>query len=379
MSLYDSELIPVRLRGAWGFIDRSGRLAIDPQYGSVERFSEGLAVVSLIDWAEVTPKLMAEARHGYIDSSGTLIIPPRDRWSSSFYEGRARCRIGAVAELAAKDNRYYLSGGLYGFIDSTGNDIIPAIFDKAGDFRESRAVVCKDNVYGFIDCDGQTIVPPGYGFAWNFRNGFARVSVQGGTRNVSIQVGSDEGRSALSRLFFGSYQQRKIVRRREWLQGFVDFSGVEVIKPQFSHATDFSEGVAAVTLTSGSSSRSMFIDESGASAGELPSGVTFHSAVSAGLLAASIADKGARPISGWLDLRGEWRIEPRFAQTFPFSYGLGLFLDNGRYGYVDLAGEIVIPARYSFASSFRDGYAAVEESEKFGIIDEVGQYIWREL
>lgn len=377
MTYGDEELIPVRLRGAWGFIDRTGKLAIDPQYGSTEPFSEGLAAASYIDWAEVDPRSLVEASHGFLAPDGTWAISPRERWCSSFSNGRARIRVGAIAEPTGKDDNYQLTGGMYGFIDSTGNEVISAQYDKAADFREGRAVVSKDNTFGFIDCDGRDIVPLHYGFAWSFRNGFARVSIQGEPRNVTTYVGSDEGRSALSQMFFGSYKKKKVIRRRDWLQGYIDPSGREILSPRFIHATDFSEGVAVVSLPTNATHRSMLIDQTGAEITELPEGISFHASVSGGLIPASTAENGQLKY-GWLNLRGEWAIEPRFTQTFSFVNGLGLFLDRNRYGYVDPAGQQVILPRFDSASPFRNGYASVIEKGKYGIITENGRYLWQE-
>jgi hypothetical protein len=55
-------LAPVRLKWKWGFIDRSGKLVVEPQYDYTHGFSEGLAGVKL------------NGRWRFIDRSGTVLI-----------------------------------------------------------------------------------------------------------------------------------------------------------------------------------------------------------------------------------------------------------------------------------------------------------------
>lgn len=64
----------------WGFIDRTGRYVIDPNYDWVESFSEGLAKVARDSQFNST---------GYIDRAGTLVIPTTLVHGNSFHEGFA--------------------------------------------------------------------------------------------------------------------------------------------------------------------------------------------------------------------------------------------------------------------------------------------------
>ncbi|MDB4161665.1 WG repeat-containing protein [Bacteroidia bacterium] len=56
-----------------------------------------------------------------------------------------------------------LKDGLYGFIDTTGTEIIEAVYDDIstfGVYRDDWALVLKDGLYGFIDTDGLEVVSP---------------------------------------------------------------------------------------------------------------------------------------------------------------------------------------------------------------------------
>jgi hypothetical protein len=94
-------------KGAPGYIDRSGQFVLqDLPFGDVSLgdFSEGLASV------KVGPKV------GFIDKTGKMVIEPRFDEVKQFIEGRARVKID----------------GAYGFIDRSGELVIPARFADAG-------------------------------------------------------------------------------------------------------------------------------------------------------------------------------------------------------------------------------------------------------
>lgn len=70
--------------------------------------------------------------------------------------------------------------GKYGFLDKTGNVVIPFEYDVAHEFIEDRALVMKKgkgltDYYGFVDLDGNIIAEINYDYAEDFSEGFALV------------------------------------------------------------------------------------------------------------------------------------------------------------------------------------------------------------
>ncbi len=213
-----------------GFIDRTGHEVVPLQYTGAGSFSEGLAYVEKenedssvkggyidttgrelcalkYDRGDVSPicqegmaPVKLNGKWGFLDSSGTEAIPPLYDSVGVFSEGIVH---------AALD-------GKYGFIDRTGRELTSFCYMEAGNFSEGMAAVCSDTgKYGFIDTAGQEIIPPQYDYAGDFSNGLA-----------SVQQGD------------------------KW--GFVDKMGREVIRPQYSDPSfnppHFSEGFAVVEL-----------------------------------------------------------------------------------------------------------------------------------
>jgi hypothetical protein len=58
-------LAAIKVGGKWGYIDKGGRIVINPQFDSVGLFSEGLADVGL------------GGRHGSIDKTGRYVWNPQ--------------------------------------------------------------------------------------------------------------------------------------------------------------------------------------------------------------------------------------------------------------------------------------------------------------
>ena len=74
---------PVKLNDRWGFIDRSGNEVLQQlEYDEVLPFSEGFARVRLTDKYN-------EDKYGFIDKSGKLAVPLKYEWAGSFSEGLA--------------------------------------------------------------------------------------------------------------------------------------------------------------------------------------------------------------------------------------------------------------------------------------------------
>ena len=65
-------LYPIKVNGKYGFMDRSGKTIITPQFDGAGGFSEGLADVRV------------GAKWGYIDTKGSVVITPQFDWKRTF-------------------------------------------------------------------------------------------------------------------------------------------------------------------------------------------------------------------------------------------------------------------------------------------------------
>jgi WG containing repeat len=149
---FSSGLLPVSVKGKWGFVDKSGKLLIAPQFEDADNFSEGLAPVKVrseeTTWCPRDESGSREGftmRWGYIDPSGKTIIPPQFESAAPFVEG-----LAVIHQC-----------GQAFFIDKTGRSIISANFKYASSFSNGLAQVetMTQNglVTSYIDRTGRVI------------------------------------------------------------------------------------------------------------------------------------------------------------------------------------------------------------------------------
>jgi hypothetical protein len=263
-------LFPVRQNNKWGYIDRTGKLAIPAQYDAAWDFSEGLAYVKSgasrgvidktgrmlfqlqqVDIAGYFTEGLAPVqtasqppRFGFIDKMGRIVINTEYDAVRDFSEGLALVMVGR----------------LYGFIDKRGRTVVKPQFEKASSFSEGLALVVVDNKLGFIDKTGRIVIKPQYNNAYNFSEGLANVAVGGsygcidkrGAFVIPVQAG-----------YVGSFSEglAPIIVANKF--GYIDRAGAQLVKPQFDWATGFSEGLARVKVGGKSGAKYGFIDRTG--------------------------------------------------------------------------------------------------------------------
>ncbi len=216
--------------------------------------------------------------------------------------------------------------GKGGFINRTGEMIIPLCFDTVGNFSEGLARFERDGRWGFIDKSGVVVITPQFSWAWDFSEGLARVRLQGSTPD-----------------------------HEKW--GYIDSLGHWAIRPQFEWASLFSENLAPVNRTKACG----YIDRSGElvlrppmAKGETDCAVVWGH-FSEGLSRWKIGDK-----YGYIDHSGKTIIKPRFDLTDDFSEGLAAVMVGEMWGYIDKTGRMVIrPRKLHRVENFHNGLAYV--------------------
>lgn len=128
--------------GKYGYVDKQGTLVIPMQFDHAQPFSEGLAAVSV------------SGKWGYIDKSGAFVIKPQFRSGSPFSEGLAA--VGSEPSLTRTEQ----TGVGTGFIDKTGKLVIALPFDGATSFVNGIARVYVEGMTGYIDKKGTFIWKP---------------------------------------------------------------------------------------------------------------------------------------------------------------------------------------------------------------------------
>ena len=337
------DLLVIEINDKYGYIDRTGKIIIEPQFDEAHSFQEGLAYVQMNGEKEL--------KEYFIDKTGKIVInQPFFIAKTGFSEGLT------IIYTNTNENKPYSSLHKFGFIDKTGECVINHQFDLVEDFHEGLACVhingnkglidgktgyinhtgefaiapqfrsgsffseglapiAIGNKYGYIDKSGQTIIPLKFDIAYPFSEGLARIQIDG-------------------------------------KMGFINKSGEIIINPQFDEAHDFHEGLA-------------YIEVNGK--------------------------------AGYIDPKGKYAIKPQFearriendninAHYFyddyygnDFSEGLAAVSIEGKCFFIDKTGKIAINQPFCYVGCFQNGITRVWwdcDGDDSSLIDKTGKIIW---
>ena len=306
---FSEGLAAVKLKGKWGFIDKSGKVVVPIKYDGVIDFSEGFARVGLSDkwgvvnkWGivnksgkEIVPLkynyvwdfneglasviLMDKdgyIKSGFVNKSGKVVVPLKYDWASRFNGGLAKVELNGKSRVINKSGKVVMSlkhvvdedfseglaavelKGKWGFVDKFGKEIVPPKYDDAQDFCEGFARVQLKNKYGFIDKSGKVVVPLKYDYLDSFKEGFAIANL-----NDKLGFIGKSGKVAIPIKYDGAMM---FCEGLAWVElngkgGYINKSGNVVVPLKYDHYVEeyddytpeyfksaFSEGLAAVSL-----------------------------------------------------------------------------------------------------------------------------------
>jgi hypothetical protein len=207
---FSEGLANVTVNSKVGYIDSTGKLAIEPQFDQGMMFNEGIAVVSV------------DQQWGYIDSTGKLIVTPTYETAYNFANG-----MGLV-----------VTNSLSGFVDKTGKEVIKPQYEQAQSFSNGLAAVMVDGKWGFINMTGTMVISPQFNYVSNSYVNQQDVTFTDGLAAASIT--DEEGTD---------------------IYGYINVTGTFVITPQYSWASAFENGLARVDLDGGT--QQGYIDTTG--------------------------------------------------------------------------------------------------------------------
>ena len=251
LGTFSENLALAYINDKYGYIDINGNTAIEFQYDYAGKFNEGLAPVC------------KNNKYGYIDKLGQAIIPLQFDYAQPFSNGLAivvqrkevdtnyddiiSMDIESFGYSILQPCKYNLSWlteiGSYGYIDKTGEVIIPFEYDSAENFNEDLAIVCKDNKYGYIDKIGQAVTPFEYDSAKDFSEGLAVVCKDNKygyidkTGEVIIPFEYDSAEN---------FSEGLAVVCKDNKYGYIDKTGQAVTPFEYDSAQSFTEGLATI-------------------------------------------------------------------------------------------------------------------------------------
>ena len=136
----------MRVGEKYGYIDKTGKIILKPQFDFAGRFSDGLALIRV------------GSEYGYIDRSGEFIIKPQYLRASPFSEGLAVVGTGPGSTYINREGIMVM--------EVNGN---------CGPFSDGMAVIRIQDKLGYIDKSGKTVIKPAFVWVEGFRGGLAKV------------------------------------------------------------------------------------------------------------------------------------------------------------------------------------------------------------
>jgi hypothetical protein len=318
-NIEDVKLFPVKAGEAFEYIDRDGKIVINPQFREACVFREGLA---LVESSGTDPKW------GYIDEHGKYAISAKYKSATIFSEGlawvvsenSAPSAISKGGEVKfmlqkAQDVRIF-HGGLaafsqsvengpvqWGFVDKSGSVKINPQFVGVGDFQEGKCVVNnKDGKYGYIDETGKLIINNQFDGAGGFINGRAIVTFGG-----KWGVIDEKGGYVINPQFENIRDDGDLfLIEQDGKFGWTDRDGKITINPQFAQAFPFTNGDLAA----------------------VKSGDNW----------------------GYIDKDGKITINAQFNEAYVFNGNLAIVASSKKVGMIDKTGKYVINPQFDGVS-----------------------------
>jgi|GEM_PF-6604676 len=145
-------------------------------------------------------------KFGYLNAQGNEVVPFIYDWAGDFSD----LSFG-YAQVGSNDK--------YGMIDKTGKEIIPIIYDSFGTASEGLISAGMNGKSGFIDRNGKVVIPFIYDRVRGFSDGLAVVALIDTTNGYDTKY------------------------------GYIDKAGKVVIPITYVSAGDFKDGKAKVQLT----------------------------------------------------------------------------------------------------------------------------------
>jgi len=296
-------LHPVYQDGKASYIDRTGKLVIEPRFDRAEDFAESMGAVLL------------NGKWGFMDATGNVVITPQFDEVGQFYEGLCAVR----------------TGDKWTFVDKAGSLVGKDSYDSVLPFSQGLAAVKVGGKWGFVNREARMVIKPTFDGAWSFNDGLAPVKLGGKWGYVD-----KTGKVVIKPQYFWAEcfsDGLAYVQGRSGNEGYIDTSGKFVIQRRFYEANPFAEGIAAVRFES--DGQFCLIDKQGKKVSD------------AEFYLAGMFSEGRMPVLrdnlwGYADRAGKMAIEFKFTSDNPFRGGLALVsIEDGKLGYIDAAGKFV--------------------------------------
>lgn len=216
--------------------------------------------------------------------------------------------------------------GKWGFVDQNCEEAITPKYQRVKSFKNNYSLVLFKDKWGVIDASGNEIIEPKYETIQNSGEGMFAVRIN-----------------------------------EKW--GVLDANGELVIDSKYNKVKEFKNNYA-LALTN--ENKWCLLSKEGTEV--FPKGLKDYkiSALNEGIALILNTSEGK---FGYMDLTGNWIIEPTYVKAKAFYNGRAAYLENEKWGYLNTSGEKVIKAQYVKVSKFNENIAQVSNGNTWSYID----------
>ncbi len=181
----------------YGIIDSNGNYKVEPSYDEIKLYGNGIALVMNKEedkyaayFVDLEGNRLSDERYD-IDVNNHAVdghIPVKNLQG---FCGYINLDMSPLTELKYKKVYDFYNGmavvinqdGLYGYIDTTGKEVIPCQFEGAEEFGEyDLAMVRINGKCGLVRKDGSFYTEPLYDYIWPFSSGYSAVYLHKGQK-----------------------------------------------------------------------------------------------------------------------------------------------------------------------------------------------------
>lgn len=368
-----------------GYVDEDLNLVIPCVYDEAKEFSDGLAYVRQGDnkyFIDPNGNKMfdypARVLSGKEFTNGYLVGSKREEVYSDYPD--PVCVMDTTGTMRfVLDNKKYcnasstvynerllvreVNADYYGFVDMSGNEVIPLKYDYASNFYDGYACVREGTALRIIDTAGNVVgtLPtpvkdpePGYSYVSCDQYG-------DGAFIVDTGIESDDGYSSTI---------------------LISKEGKQLLPGTYSYIEPgFGPGIFEVSDNDPNHYGSFFAKLDGTfinttpylSLGRFSEGLAAVRTFDGNIVNYILDNKW-----GFIDMTGKEVVPFIYDEVGSFSEGLASVKKGGKCGYIDKTGQVVIPLQYDGYTScmeFHGGLAPVETDGKWGLVDTSGNWV----
>lgn len=244
----------------WGYLSLDGRFGVPPSSKWVGLFKNGYALYA--NWYPGTGDLKY---YGYVRNDGTIICPPKYLEATEFSDGVAfvmnfdeRGYIDTTCQMARTFSQGFGeafsenfavvqdSSGNFGYINRNYQVKIKLDFEEAYSFNEGLARVNKNGLFGFIDTTGEFVVPALFYVATDFRETRAFVGEGENIQSIKWALISPRGIKLTDHIFIevNDFSEGLSAVRSENRWYYIDLMGEKFSKNDYEYCGSYKDGLA---------------------------------------------------------------------------------------------------------------------------------------